>query len=112
VLDQRQIPGIGGLEPSPEADPGRGDDEVDRPGHHLTRRRHEFRIVGERHDPDRRRVDDPGAAAVEERAELLLAAGGRDGDRVAGQRLEGGLRIGLGHTPMVRPPCSGRVTSA
>ena len=54
--------------------------------------------------------DDAGPAAVQQGAELLLAAGGGDRDRVAGQRQEGSLRIGLGHVPMVRRPCSGRVS--
>ena len=57
---------------------------------HLAGGRDQLGVVGQRHDPDGRGVDDPGAAAVQQGAELLLAAGGGDRDRVAGQRLEVG----------------------
>ena len=54
-------------------------------GQHLAGGGDQLGVVRQRHDADRGRVDDPCAAAVEQRAELLLAAGRGDRDGVAGQ---------------------------
>ena len=40
VLDQRQVPGVGGLEPAAETDARGRYDQVDRPGHDLAGGRH------------------------------------------------------------------------
>ena len=46
----------------------------------------EFAVVGERHDPQRGRVQHGGAAPGEQRRELVGAAGGGDPDGEPGER--------------------------
>ena len=75
------VPTVRGLDPAAEADAGRHHDDVGR----LFDEKHcdapQFDVVNQRDDPDRRRVDDGGAAALEQRDEFFGPAGRGDPDR-------------------------------
>ena len=76
-----QPPAVGGLDPAAEADGGGGDDDVGRVVDQLLGGGEQFAVVGERHDPQGGRVQDGGAAPLEQRAEFVGAAGGGDARR-------------------------------
>src|SRR6185437_7449732 len=76
-----------GLHPAAEPDAGGSDDHVQGIAQAALGRRAQLAVVGEGNDPDGGRRDHPRAPAFEGGGELLPAPGGRDADRVAGQRL-------------------------
>jgi hypothetical protein len=80
-------PRIGGLDPAAKPDARGRDDDVQRRFQATSCRIAQIAVVGERHDPDRGRGDHSRAPAFQRDSELFPAPGGRDADRVAGERL-------------------------
>jgi hypothetical protein len=72
-----QSPAVGGLDPAPETDRGRGDHDVRHLADELFRRAQQLAVVGELHDPQGRGVHDGGSAPLEQRAQLVGPARGR-----------------------------------
>ncbi len=87
-LQQRvtEPPAVGGLDPAPEPDGGGGDDDVRGPVDDPLGRGHQLAVVGERHDPQRRGVQDGGTAPLEQRAQFVGPAGGGHAHGEPGQR--------------------------
>ncbi len=82
-------PAVGGLDPAAEPDRGGGERHVRRVVDQVLGCGEEFAVVRERHDPQRRGVQDGGSAAAEEGAQLLGAAGRGHPD---GEAREGAVR--------------------
>ena len=70
-------PAVRGLDPAPEPDRGRGDDDVRRLLDDLLRRGQQLAVVGERHDPQGGGVQDGGTASLQQHPELIGPARGR-----------------------------------
>ena len=66
-----EAPAVGGLDPAAEADRGGGDDDVGGLVDQFLGGGEEFAVVGERHDPQGGRVQDGGAAPLQQGAELV-----------------------------------------
>ncbi|GAA2796520.1 hypothetical protein GCM10010533_38540 [Mycolicibacterium pallens] len=78
---------MGGLDPAAEPDTGGHHHQVGWFGDELFGHPVQFDIVDQRHDPDRRRVNDRGTATLQERDEFFGPARGGDPDGEARQRV-------------------------
>ena len=75
--------GLGGVQPAPEADPGRHHDHVDGVGDDLAGRLEQGRLVDVRHHTERGCDDDGGTPSRESTAQLVGTTLGGDQDPAA-----------------------------